>query len=235
VVALIVLAAVAALLFRLQSRRDFAIGRTGPLPGGTASPALHAVRDEGTDRDGRSGRDAHDGRSAVSARNRERATHYVDSASGSGDDWERAIRFYKIALSFNRHNVGAWHGLVSAYRGAGMTAEAEEALAEMRELFGEDALGVADLVEPYGTLVDYVQESRGVCRIEYRSRTTGRPNLTRQAYGIVRALAVEHRCRAVTVYAATGKGKGLLVHAKADRLPATVSAFERQSSISYLE
>ena len=164
-----------------------------------------------------------------------RSEEYADSAAHLCQDYECEIKFYKIAISFNQYNLRAWQGLIAAYRGARKFTEAKQAEKRMRELFGEKVFTVEEIVKPYGILSRYVRDKNGVCRIEYRSQSVGRPDLERETYFLIKALLVQQKCTIVSLYASTGKGKGMLVRIKPEKFPSGISDYVKKASISFIE
>jgi tetratricopeptide (TPR) repeat protein len=49
-------------------------------------------------------------------------------------EMERRIRFFKLALSFNKKNLDAWYGLISTYRQSGNSDSADMAKRKMDEI-----------------------------------------------------------------------------------------------------
>jgi tetratricopeptide (TPR) repeat protein len=192
-------------------------------------PGSEVARAAGRNRAGGRGR-----RARTTPEQRTHSAGYVDSAAACGSDHERAIRFYLIALSFNEHNLQAWYGLIQAYRAAGRAAEAREAEARMRELFGDAVTSVRALVEPFGELVDYSQDRQGTCRLEYRSSGRGQERLVRESFELARALSVGTRCRHLALFATTGPGAGVLVRTRLSPFPASFSAFRNRAMISHV-
>jgi tetratricopeptide (TPR) repeat protein len=160
---------------------------------------------------------------------------HIDSAAQSGNDYERAIKFYKIAISFNQYNLKAWQGLLATYRSALMRKEAEETEKRMAELFSENVFSIEKIVEPYGVLTNYVRDANGICRIEYRSQSTKRHKLEKETYFLIRALTAQENCISVSLYASTGKGKGMLVRISTDVFPSKLSDYIKRASISFIE
>ena len=160
---------------------------------------------------------------------------YTDSAVHLCEDYECEIKFFRIALSFNQRNLRAWQGLIAAYRGAGKRAEAEKAERQMKELFGEKVFSVEEVVKPYGVLSKYDRDENGVCRIEYHSQTLKQSELEKETYYLIRDLLAQQNCTMVSLYASTGKGKGMLVRIKTDRFPSRVSDYVESASISFIE
>ncbi len=175
------------------------------------------------------------GREPVSARRKTMAENLVDSARSGTTDYDRMIKFYTMALSFNEYNLAAWYGLISAYRDAGKPAEAARAEAEMKDLFGEEIESVRHAVSPFGELLDVAGPVKGTLRLEYAARSRSRDRLVQDTYAIMRALRVHCACSAVSLYARTGAGAGMLVYLPLTPFPQTASAYEREAQITLIE
>jgi tetratricopeptide (TPR) repeat protein len=174
-------------------------------------------------------------RASVKATEKKASRQYADSARQYADDVNQAIKFYKIAISFNQYNLKAWQGLIVAYRNAGMTKEATEARKKMEELFGREISTIREVVAPYGELTDYSLDHSGVCRIEYRSKLRKQPELERETYLLIRAVLVKQHCNTVSLYASTGTGSGLLVRIDTRGFPSSVSAYKKRAAITFVE
>ncbi len=215
------------------SRTGIHVEKTGPILGKSRRAArgtMEAFADEkrkGQEHDSTAQRAADSLRVMSSA--------LADSARASGGDIERAIKFYRIALSFNRRNSDAWYGLIGAYRSAAMDSEAAHAESEMKEEFGDDILSIQRIVAPYGAVEHYERGHDGTFRLKYVSEKRGRAQLVGDTYLIMRALRLECGCSAISLYAATGEGSGLLAHLKTEPFPLSLGAYESRATISYLE
>ncbi|MGD9202337.1 MAG: hypothetical protein PVI26_12290, partial [Chitinispirillia bacterium] len=74
--------------------------------------------------------------SRVEALKIKKSKTYLDSAKQMSNDISKAIKFYKIALSFNRYNLAAWQGLLKAYQKANMWPEAQATKKQIEDIFG---------------------------------------------------------------------------------------------------
>jgi hypothetical protein len=229
---------IAGVLYFGRKRPEFSLSEQSAFQSSARSPAARSSS-RGRPGDGRQSaqtdsvgeRRQPQRREPVSAVQKRQARAFVDSARSAGADHDNMIKFYRIALSFNQYNLGAWHGLINAYRDAGMSAEARRARADMRALFGEKIETVRSVVSPYGELTDVAGPIKGTLRIEYASRARGRAELLRETYAIARGVRVQCDCGALSLYAATGEGEGMLVSVSLSPFPQTVSAYERMARI----
>lgn len=160
---------------------------------------------------------------------------YSDSAKLVGDDYQRSINFYKIAISFNRHNLSAWQGLMTTYRAAKMWSEQTKTEKKMREIFGNDIFTVHHIIKPYGQLSEYNFDQDGTCRIAYQSRLKHRKQLEKETFLLIRALITHQTYKNISLYAATGKGRGMLVRIEGQNFPSTISAYQQKASILFSE
>lgn len=163
------------------------------------------------------------------------SNNYSDSAEMFIDDPDAMIKFYKIAISINRKNFNAWNGLVNAYANEGMTKEAYEAKEEMKKIFGDEMFSVEKLVRPYGKLISFNQGKGGQCRLEYRSKSKKKVDLESESFNLLRSLNTSLGCGKYSLYASTGKGKGLLVRYDHSAFPNTFSDYLLKSQMSFIE
>lgn len=223
---------VAGLILYLGGKKRYDLKPIGPIGSGRgASRGSHRKPASGR----RQTTAPRSSRKSVSAQAKASANALIDSAARYTDDYGTMIKFYKIAISFNEHNVQAWQGLISAYRSAGMDPQVDSVLAEFTALFGKDVVSVERMVARYGVLTDYATGADGTCRLEYSSRSRKSAALEKEVFELCRALAGESRCSAISLYATTGKGTGMLVHIRATPFPPTRSAFVKAAMLTYLE
>ncbi len=173
-------------------------------------------------------------RKPITSRQKEDSKIYTDSGVFYSNDFEKAIKFYKIALSFNCYNLSAWHGLIASYRAAGMFKEASDAKKRMEELFNENVFSIENLVKPYGVLSDFSSDNN-VCRMEYKSNSVKRDVLEEETFLLLRSLLAQEKCRTISLYASTGKGSGMLVRINKDDFPPTLSDYINKASITFIK
>lgn len=161
--------------------------------------------------------------------------NYSDSAEMFLNDPDEMIKFYKIAISINRKNFNAWSGLVNAYANMGMTKEAYKAKEEMKKIFGEEMFSVEELIRPYGTLVSFNQGKDGFCRLEYKSKAKKKVVLESESFTLLKSLNTSIGCGRYSLYASTGKGKGMLVRYDNNTFPNTFSAFLLKAQINFID
>lgn len=170
------------------------------------------------------------------ARKINESKNYSDSAELFLNDPDEMVRFYKIAISINKNNFNAWTGLVNAYANLGMTKEAYETKEKMLKIFGDEMFSVEDIVKPYGKLVSYKKDKHGFCRLEYKSKSKKRVLLESESFNLLRSLnASSQGCSKYSLYAATAKGKGMLVRFSEDEFPNTFSNFLLKAEIHFIE
>lgn len=160
---------------------------------------------------------------------------YGDSAEMFLNDPDEMIRFYKIAISINRKNFNAWNGLVNAYANLGMSKEANQAKEEMKKIFGDEMFSVEKLIRPYGKLVSFNIGKGEFCRIEYKSKSKKRVDLESDSFLILKSLNNSIGCGKYSIYAATQKGKGLLVRYDASEFPNSFSDYLLKAQINFIE
>jgi hypothetical protein len=205
------------------SREKFTAKKSGPLST-RSTPKAHAAQ--------RSGREQQ--RKGISQARQRQAVQYCDSASAEPQLTE-AIKFYLLALSFNRFNAQAWYGLINGYEDAGMPKQASEARRQMRELLGEESLTVADIVTSFGTLEEIEVGSSGVYRLAYRSRGSGRQELMEESYRLARALRSVCACEQLSLFAQSERNRGLLVHVGIKPFPRSFADYTSAARTTFLE
>ncbi len=240
-----ILCAAVGILFVIGKNKSYKISSTAPLvskKGGSKSRPKAPKKSRSSFNDElkeskqqKQESDSKSPKESISSPQKRSSDSYTDSAASAGSDYTRAIKFYKIAISFNRNNLRAWQGLLAAYRGARMWKEAEETKDRMADLFQEDAFSIREIVKPYGVLSQYKRDEHGVCRIEYRSHESKRAVMERETFFLIRALIAHEPCRTVSLYASTGKGRGMLVRVSTEAFPSSFSNYTKRAQISFTE
>lgn len=174
-------------------------------------------------------------RNKVSSESKAASLSMLDSARLVGNDYTKAIYFYKMAISFNRYNLHAWYGLLNAYRNAGMTDEMEKTTREMKEIFGENVFSAAQIIEPYGKISDAFLTADGNYRIEYHTKQTGRAQLLEETYTVVRELRQICGCGSISLFASSGPGSGMIVHMNTSVTVSSIEDYEQGASITFLK
>ena len=174
-------------------------------------------------------------RNEISPQQKALAEANIDSARVYGADYQKAINFYKIAISFNRYNLHAWYGLINAYRNAGMSNDMRKAQSEMQELFGESVFSVSKIIEPFGLLRDVFLNNEDAYRIEYQSFKKSEQDLLSETYKIIRALQAGEFPPSISLFATTGPGSGMMVHIRGSEPIATMDSFKKNASITFLQ
>lgn len=170
----------------------------------------------------------------VSAPQRSDSRHYADSAR-TAPDQSAAIRFYKIAISFNKYNIDAWYGLVGAYRDLEMYQNARDARAQMREIFGDNVASIGEVIGLFGKPLEVSMSAERTLRVDYASHTKSANDLTGEAFRLIRALRTECSCQSVSLHARSKDGGGVLVYHHGQTYPASQREFERDATITFLE
>jgi len=245
VLVVLILCAAVGILFVIGKNKSFKIKSTGPLiakkgSSKSRSKAPKKSRSSFNDELKESKRqkqesDSKSQKESIASPQKRSSDSYTDSAASAGSDYTRAIKFYKIAISFNRNNLRAWQGLLAAYRGARMWKEAEETKGSMADLFQEDAFSIGEIVKPYGVLSQYKRDEYGVCRIEYRSHESQRSVMEKETFFLIRALIAHESCQTVSLYASTGTGRGMLVRVATTSFPASFAEYRKRAQISFTE
>jgi hypothetical protein len=181
------------------------------------------------------GADADKPRGNINNRQKQQASSYIDSAK-SGGALDKQVAFYKIAISFNRYNLQAWHGLMQAYREMNDMENFRATEAQMQEIFGAEVKSVNAAVTQFGEIIDaYANKESGAYRVEYKTKKTSRDEILRDAFNLTRAIRNSCGCLNISVYASTGPGNGLIVHSTAATPVHTLPEFSRQANILWFD
>jgi hypothetical protein len=158
----------------------------------------------------------------------------VDSGKKAPDISE-AISFYQLAIAFNKRNVNAWYALHDAYVSAQMSNEAEKTNKAMRQLFGDNIFSIAKIMEPFGSATSTSLTRDGIYRVEYQARESDPAKNLADSYLLVKALRSSCLCNALSLYARTSAGKGMLVYIRTESFPASFDEFKASANITYLK
>jgi len=218
-------------------------GGNGSDGGGGASDSRAAsaggsgsgVGDIDPERQFTGGRDNGKPRGSINNQQKQQASNYVDSAKTNSSDLDKQVKFYKIAISFNRYNLQAWHGLLQTYREMNKTAEARETEAHMKEIFGDDVNSVNAAITQFGDIVDAYRNESGTYRVEYKTKKTSKEEILRDVFNMTRAIRNSCNCKNISIYASTGPGNGLVVHTTAATPVHTLPEFSQQANIHWFE
>jgi len=190
--------------------------------------------DTANDRDKNSGPDSTLDPDEPSDELKGKAEACVDSGKNSRD-LAQSVAFYQLAIAFNKRNVTAWYALHDAYVSANMSSEAETTDKAMRKLFGDNIFSVAKIIEPFGTAISTSLTRDGIYRVEYQSRESNPSKGLADSYLLVKALKNSCLCSAISMYARTTAGKGMLVYVRTESFPASFEEFKASANITYLK
>jgi hypothetical protein len=166
---------------------------------------------------------------------RERAKQLVDSAQTLGNGAERAIRFYTMAIAFNKYNCNAWFGLLDAYQQCGRTSDVEATRQAMRDLFGERGISIESIIRPFGDLAE-IRSENGALTIEYRTKgPLVREKLIHETFLIYRAIRSDCDCSTLSIFAFRDGSNGLVVHLGARKELLSVAEFEQKATIRFFD
>jgi hypothetical protein len=164
-----------------------------------------------------------------------KSDNYTDSAYAQADNYNQAVKFYLMAISFNKHNYKAWYGLINTYYNMKLPEDAHKAEVEMKKLFGDTIFDVNKIVEPFGTMITAQLDQDSIYSIEYKSAASNKKSLTNETYQIIRALKPTCNCAAISIFASHTAGTGMIVHIKKMQDFYSLEEFENVASITYLE
>jgi hypothetical protein len=171
----------------------------------------------------------------ATAQQKQQAGAYVDSAKANGADARKSVAFYKMAISFNRQNLAAWQGLLQAYRELRMDDAAHETQSQMREIFGDGALSVVNIVKSHGELIDAYVNADGAYIVEYKITKSSKVDILRDVFGMTRAVRAACKCDNISIHVSTRSGKSVTAHSSRHTSVHTLSEFMRQAEIVWLD
>jgi len=166
---------------------------------------------------------------------KEKSNDFADSADAHSADYEMAVNFYKMAISFNKYNYRAWYGLINTYYSMNETGKAQKAREEMIKIFGDSIFDITSIVEPFGKIQTAELRSDSSYYLEYITKASGKRALVNESYQIIRALKPTCNCVSIALFASQSAGKGLIVHIRNDIVFLSLSEFESAASFTYLE
>jgi hypothetical protein len=170
----------------------------------------------------------------VSDEQKGKADACVDSGKNA-QGISQAISFYQLAIAFNKRNVNAWYALHDTYIAAQMNKEADKTDSAMRRLFGDNIFSVAKIMEPFGAVTSTSLTRDGIYRVEYRTRESNPAKNLADSYLLVKALKNSCLCNAISLYARTSAGKGMLVYIRTESFPATFDEYKASANVTYLK
>lgn len=168
-------------------------------------------------------------------KNIKKSNAFFDSAVVNSNDFDKVIKFFQLAISFNKYNYKAWYGLIDVLYSAERFSDAHKTEMEMKNLFGDAILTLNKVIEPYGTLINAQQKEDSSYSIEYQSKGQTKKALMNESYQIIKALKPNCNCESISLFASQTAGSGMIVHIRKDAYFATLSEFEKAASIIYLE
>jgi hypothetical protein len=180
------------------------------------------------------GQDSSGETTEVSDEEKGRAEACVDSGKNASDITQ-AISFYQLAIAFNKRNVNAWYALHDAFVAAQMSKDAEKTDAMMRHLFGDNIFSIARIMEPFGTVKSTSLTRDGIYRVEYQARESDPARNLADSYLLVKALKTSCLCSALSLYARTSAGKGMLVYIRTESFPSSFDEYKASANITYLK
>lgn len=174
-------------------------------------------------------------REEISSKSEHESHLWVDSAKTCGDDYLKAINFYKIAISFNKYNMHAWFGLINTYRSAGMSEEMRQTREQMEKIFGSSVFSVSEAVKPFGELLDVYTTEADAFRVEYRTAQNSEQSILSHIYTLAKAFRETCNCKTVSIFATTAPGKGMIVHFNKEASLSSLAAFKKEATITFLK
>lgn len=171
----------------------------------------------------------------ITPENRAKSADFTDSARAYYEDYEKAVSFFILAISFNKYNYRAWYGLVNTYHSMNELDKEKKAKAEMEMLFGKSVFDIGSIVRPFGELETAELRSDSSYFLEYTTESSSRQALVNETFQIVRALKPVCNCVSIAIFAQKSAGKGLIVHLKSDMTFFNLADYTAVASFTYLE
>jgi hypothetical protein len=166
---------------------------------------------------------------------REQARLLADSAHTFGNDAESAIRFYTMAIAFNKYNLNAWFGLLDAYQRSGRTRDMETTRQAIRDIFGERGISIESIIRPFGDCAEMHSEN-GTLTIEYHTKSPlVREKLIHETFLIYRAIRNGCDCSALSLYAFRDGSTGLVVHLSTREEIMSAAEFEQKATVRFFD
>lgn len=230
---IIIIVILAGTVSLLGNKREFIVTKKKVLPQKTSYQSDHSGK-KSNKTDNSSG-NYNSKREKVSFKEIKKSQSFVDSAKACSQDFNKAINFYKIAISFNRYNIHAWYGLIDAYKNSSMLEEMALTQKEMKDVFGENIFSSSSIVEQFGDLENAQVTEDGIYRIEYRTKEKQRKEIQSEVYTISKALRSKNDFQQISVFAKKGPGRGMVIHINSNTSTVTLSEFLKTASITYLD
>jgi hypothetical protein len=167
----------------------------------------------------------------ISPRDIQKAQALAESAVCANQ--KQALTLYLQALALDPKNFLAWNGLLKLYLQLDPSA-AGNIEVRINHLFGEEALQIGKAVDSLGILSS-MTIADDVCRLEYLPHSREKQQLLHNAFLITRSCQRCCACRAVSLYARTKKGCGLLTLYTGHATAVTWPDFIHESTISFNE
>jgi tetratricopeptide (TPR) repeat protein len=172
---------------------------------------------------------------SISPENREKSADFTDSADAYTEDYEKAVFFYKLAISFNKYNYRAWYGLVNTYYSMNEIDKAKKTQNEMKKLFGENVFDIGSVIKPFGELESAELRSDSSYYLEYTTNASSQQALVNETFQIIQALKPTCNCISIAIFAQKSPGRGLIVHIKSDKPFFSLTDYKSAASFTYLE
>lgn len=160
----------------------------------------------------------------------EAETAVASAEEACGNNSSQAVKLFRFAISFNKHNLNAWYGLLNCYLENDQFSDAERIREEMREIFGDDIFSLSAIILPYGDVKNFSTEEQ-VCRISFRSTSKDKNQIYVNLFNIARGVASTGKFIKIIIFAEVSKGDGVLAALELGQFPETLEEFKLKSGI----
>jgi hypothetical protein len=141
-------------------------------------------------------------------------------------------KMYRFAISFNKHNLKAWFGLLDCFEKKGDGRRMIEIREEMRELFGENIFTIARAVSLYGILENFSSQGK-TGRLSYL-RNENTSEAERELFAIAQVIANLKDFDKAIIFAKNPDGRGFMISLAFSELPETFEEFKQKILVNKL-
>ncbi|MCL1946083.1 MAG: hypothetical protein FWF51_02880 [Chitinivibrionia bacterium] len=139
-------------------------------------------------------------------------------------------KMYRLAISLNQNNLGAWAGLLRCFEKKNDGKKVVEIREEMRKIFGDYVFSVLRAVEPYGTPESF-SPSNNTCKITYL-RSEKSDNADGELFSIASSLSNVSSFDGAVIFAKHPDNSGYQISVKFADFPKNFDDFQRKITVN---
>ncbi len=155
---------------------------------------------------------------------------YSDSASRIVSQDAR-IRFFRIAIGFNKYNEQAWDGLITAYENAKQPAAAQDTRLRKIALFGAPREGLDQVLRAYGQPLHAPAVRNDTLFVAYQSRKENREAILHEAYIFCQDIRPLHPAQQARIEVFSGARRMLVATTPLQTLPDDFLLWQERAKI----